>query len=565
MVLMENLREEILRWALVNAREHGSADASAVIKRILAEHPSLRSRVREILEAVREVVAQVNSMTVEERERRLSEVGLPEKRGEERRQGLPDLPGARQGYVVTRFAPNPNGPLHLGNARAAILSHEYARRYGGRFILRFEDTNPEKVQLEMYDYIKRDLRWLGLKWDEEHVQSERLPIYYEYAERLIAEGRAYVCACRPEDFKRLREDGEPCPCRGRGPDENLRMWERMIAGDLGEGEAVLRIKTDLGHPNPAVRDWPACRIVETPHPRAGERWRVWPLYNFAAAIDDHEMGVTHIFRGKEHEVNEQCQKTLYEHLGWTYPVAVQYGRLNMPGVMLSKTQIVRAVKEGEISGYDDVRLATLAALRRRGFLPEAIKRVILDVGLTLVDSQLSWETICAANRKLVDAIADRYFFVSRPVRLTVSSAPPLAEVRLRLHPSREEAGERIVPLRREGGNLVFFIEESDVAGIREGEVFRLKDLMNVRLVRRETSGLIGDFAGMEVAEVPKIHWVPAGAVEMDVLMPDGSTLSGLAEPAVLSVAPGSVIQFERFGFVRVERLSPRPLAVFTHR
>jgi len=562
---MEDLRGEIFRIALRNAVEHGGrADVSAVVKKVLAEFPNLKPRIREVLEAAREVVEEVNSLPAGEQRGMLEEMGPTEER-RERRKGLPELPGAKAGAVVTRFAPNPNGPLHLGNARAAILSHEYARMYGGKFILRFEDTNPEKVQLEMYDFIREDLRWLGLSWDEEHIQSERLPIYYYYAEKLMVEGKAYVCTCRPEDFKKLRDAGRACPCRSRSPGENLDLWRRMLSGDMREGEAVVRIKTDLGHPNPAVRDWPACRIVETPHPRAGERWRVWPLYNFAAAVDDHEMGITHIFRGKEHEVNEQCQRTLYEHMGWEYPTAVQYGRLSMPGVMLSKTQIVRAVREGALSGYDDVRLATLAALRRRGFLPEAVRRVILDVGLTLVDSQLSWETLCAVNRKLVDWISDRYFFVHSPVRLAVRGAPKMGEVRLRLHPTRKDAGERIVPLRMEDGEMVFFVCGEDAESIREGEVFRLKDLMNVRLVEKDRSGLRGEFAGFELADVPKFHWVPAGSPEMDVLMPDGSTLSGLVEPSALSLAPGALVQFERFGFVRFERISPRPLAVFAHR
>lgn len=565
MVWMENLREKIFKLALLNAVEHGGrADASAVLKRALAELPELRSRVGEVLEVVREVVAEVNLLSLDEQRSRLGEMRPPDERREKRKE-LPELPGAEEGKVVTRFAPNPNGPLHLGNARAAILSHEYARKYDGKFILRFEDTNPEKVQLEMYDFIRNDLRWLGLKWDEEYIQSDRLSIYYDYAEKLIKEEKAYVCTCRPEDFKKLRDAGRACPCRGRSQGENLNLWGKMISGDLKEGDAVLRIKTDLSHPNPAVRDWPACRIVDAPHPRVGERWRVWPLYNFAAAIDDHEMGITHIFRGKEHEVNEQCQRTLYEHLGWRYPIAVQYGRLNMPGTMLSKTQIVLSVREGKLSGYDDVRLATLAALRRRGFLPEAIRRVILDVGLTLVDSQLSWETLCAANRKLVDEISDRYFFVHNPVKLIVRGAPKLGEVRLRLHPSREEAGERIVPLSVEHDEMIFFVCRDDAEKMREGEIFRLKDLMNVRLVERSSSGLIGDFAGMEVADVQKIHWVPAGSPELDVLMPDGSILTGFVEPSVLSLSPGVVVQFERFGFVKLERVTPRPLAVFAHR
>ncbi|MEM3402834.1 MAG: glutamate--tRNA ligase, partial [Candidatus Hadarchaeales archaeon] len=321
---MEDIRVEILRWALANAVAHGGmADVGAVMGKIIAEFPSWKAKISELKAMIDEIVNEVNSLPPEEQERRMEEVGKVELIKKEKMRGLPELPGVEKGkMVVTRFAPNPNGPIHLGNTRAAILSHEYARKYGGKFILRFEDTNPENVLPEMYELIKRDLRWLGLSWDEEHVQSDRIQIYYDHAELLLKEGKAYVCTCPAEDFKFHRDRGEPCPCRDLSPSTNLERWRRMIAGDYNEGEAVVRIKTDLSHPNPAVREWPALRVVKTPHPRVGKKFLVWPLYNFSVSIDDHLMGITHILRGKEHEVNEERQRTLYAHFGWEYPIAI---------------------------------------------------------------------------------------------------------------------------------------------------------------------------------------------------------------------------------------------------
>jgi glutamyl-tRNA synthetase len=563
---MEDVRREILRWALSNAIEHqGKADAKVVLKKLLAELPGWKSRVRELTGLVQEIVLEVNQMDLESQRSRLEKLGRVERPKPEQRRGLPELPHADEfKLVVTRFAPNPNGPLHLGNARAAILSYEYARRYGGKFILRFEDTNPENVLPEMYEFIKRDLRWLGLSWDEEHAQSERLNIYYEFTERLLKSGDAYVCTCETERFRELRNKMKACPCRSLPPRENREKWNQMLAGDFLRGEAVVRVKTDLSHPNPAVRDWPACRVVDHPHPRVGRKYRAWPLYNFSVSIDDHEMGVTHIFRGKEHEVNEQRQRTLYQKFGWGYPVAVQYGRLSIPGAVLSKTETVRAVREGRLSGYDDVRLATLAALRRRGISPEAIRRVILGIGLTPVDASLSWESISAHNRKLIDAKASRYFFVPDPVKLKVRGAPQVKEARLRSHPSDPEAGERILPLDSRDDTMVFQVPRADIEKLEKGDIFRLKDLMNVKLISKGKE-LNAEFLGFGVIQVPKIQWTSRGALPMEIVMPDASTVKGVVEPAIAGAGAGAIVQLERFGFARVEKLGPKVVAVFGHK
>lgn len=565
-MILEEARKLAFRWALTNAIEHGGrANVKAVIGKLVAEMPELRSRIRELYIIVEKIVAEVNELPREEQIFSLHKVGSVEKLRPEEKRGLPELPEIeRYQTVITRFAPNPNGPLHIGHVRAALLSYEYARRYKGKFILRFEDTNPENAMLEMYELIKRDLRWLDISWDEEYMQSDRLEIYYGYAEQLLRDGNAYVCTCEVESFRELRDKGKPCPCRELSSEEHLQRWQRMIAGGFTEGRAVVRIKTDLNHPNPAVREWPALRLVERPHPRVGERYSVWPLYNFSVAIDDHEMGVTHVIRGKEHEVNEQRQRTLFECLGWRYPTAVQYGRLTLASVALSKTQTMREIRSGELTGYDDVRLGTIAALRRRGFVPEAIRQLILDIGPTLVDASLSWETLYAYNRKFVDERANRYFFVSNPVKLRVRKVPELKQVRLRLHPGHPEHGERILSLARDGDALVFYISGEDVGALQEGHTFRLKDLMNVTL---SSKGMVleAEFQSLELADVPKIQWVSAGAVEVEVIKPDNTREFGLAEPAVAGLQPDTIVQFERYGFVRIDVVRPKVIAVYGHR
>jgi len=553
---MNELRLSILRHALKNAILHrGKASSQAVLGKVLAEYPELRQRIEEIRGEVEKVVEEVNLLTLEQQKAKLQEIGEPPERKREERK-LPELPQAGE-KVVTRFAPNPNGPLHLGHVRAALLSYEYARRYRGKFILRFEDTNPRNALPEMYEQIRQDLRWLGISWDEEYYQSDRLELYYSYAEKLITEGKAYVCTCPAEDFGKLRDAGQACPCRNLPPEEQRKRWEGMLGGVYQEEEAVLRIKTDLSHPNPAVRDWPAMRIVNYPHPRTDTRYRVWPLYNFSVSIDDHEMGVTHILRGKEHEVNEERQRFLYQHLGWNYPVSIQYGRLMLEGVELSKTKIMEGIRAGIYTGVDDVKLATIASLRRRGYQPEAIRETLLEVGLTLVDAHLSWETLASHNRKILDPRVNRYFFVPNPVELRIRGVPEIREARVRLHPNFRERGERKIPIDWRDGIVRVKVPNKDIEGLKAGEVFRLMGLMNVRMVGEGE----GEFAGFEVAPVPKIQWVSEPSLEATVLRPEG-TETGRVEPAILE-EKNPIVQFERYGFVKIEKLHPL-VAIFAH-
>ncbi len=442
---MEEIMELILKYALINAYTHkgGKANPKAVIGKVLGENPELREKAREIVPLVNEVVEEVNSLSLEEQEAKLREIypeffeEKEEKKGGEKK-GLPPLPKAEKGKVVTRFAPNPpDGAFHLGNARAAILSHEYARMYDGKFILRFDDTDPKVKRPEpiFYEWIKEDLEWLGFKIDEIHIASDRLEIYYDYAEKLIKMGKAYVCTCPPEKFRELRDKGIACPHRDEPVEAQLERWRKMLNGEYKEGEAVVRIKTDLNHPNPAVRDWPALRIIDNPnHPRTGNKYRVWPLYNFASAIDDHELGVTHIFRGQEHAENETRQRYVYEYFGWEYPVTVHHGRLSIEGVILSKSKTRKGIEEGKYLGWDDPRLGTIRALRRRGIRPEAIRELIIEVGLKRSDTTISWDNLAAINRRIVEPIANRYFFVADPIPMYIEGAQEFTAEIPPLHP-----------------------------------------------------------------------------------------------------------------------------------
>ncbi|RLE86818.1 MAG: glutamate--tRNA ligase [Thermoprotei archaeon] len=563
---MEEVRRLALIYALQNAvRYGGRAMVKPVVSKLLGSRPELRSMAREVVKLVEEVVAEVNSMGLEKQRElleRLRPGALEEERRDEGRRGLPPLPRAEKGRVVTRFAPNPDFVLHLGSARPAIISYEYARMYGGRFILRFEDTDPKTKppMPEAYEMIREDLRWLGLKWDEEHIQSLRMEVYYEHARRLIELGGAYVCTCSPERVRELRAAGVRCACAERSVEDQLELWDKMLGGEFGEGEAVLRVKTDIRHPNPSVRDWIAFRIIDTdryPHPLTGSKYVVWPTYNFACGVDDHLMGVTHIFRGKEHEINTLKQKYLYEHFGWEYPVAVHFGRLSVEGVVLSKSRMREGIEKGFYRGFDDPRLATLRALRRRGILPEAIWDLILNVGIKPSSARISLENLYALNRRYVEPRANRYMFVPDPAPLEVRGARGELVAEIPRHPSHPERGVRRLKLKLTDGVARVYVPGGDLRGMRPGAELRLLGLANLRLVAEGVAEVVSADPGYAKARgLPIIQWCPAGsAVPATVLLARGSELEevkGLAEPGVRELKEGDHAQFYRFGFVVLE-------------
>jgi glutamyl-tRNA synthetase len=576
------LKETIRKIALLNATRHdGKAQTGPVIGKLLGEKPELRTRAKEIASLVSEVVQEVNGLSLNEQKRIVEErwpEDLVKERVEEEKR-LPPLPNADEyAQVVTRFSPNPDCVLHLGSARAIVLCHEYAHKYKGKFILRFEDTDPKlkRPVLQFYDSIREDLAWLGCKPDEEYIQSDRITIYYEYAEKLLKDGNAYVCTCQPEQFREKVLASKPCECRDLPPQEHLTRWHRMLKGSHKEGEAVVRVKTDLNHPNPAVRDWPALRVIDSekyPHPRVGSKYHVWPLYNFACGIDDHLMGVTHIIRGKEHLTNMVRQEFMYRYLGWRYPEAIHYGRLKITGASLSKSKIVQGIREGLYKDWDDPRLATFAALRRRGITPEAIKKLIVDVGPKTSDVVLSWENLYAYNRKILDPEAARYFFVHNPIQLTVKNVPKTFTAKLRLHPDHPERGSREYTITPKGDNnsVALWISRNDTDALKVGKVIRLMGLFNIKIERTnaysaETSFISEPYEEARKAGAPLIHWIPIGAdMPCKVVMPDATIAEGIAESACKWLKANALIQFERFGFVRIDEINTKLTAYYSHR
>jgi glutamyl-tRNA synthetase len=573
-------RELIKKIVLLNAlRYEGKAAQKPVLGKLLGEYPQFRRQIEEVTPIINDIVQEINSLPLKKQKEILEEKwpkALTEEKIEETKQ-LPPLPNIETyERVVTRFSPNPDFVLHLGSARAIILSHEYAKIYNGIFILRFEDTDSKtkKPKLEFYEAIREDLEWLRCKWDSEFIQSDRLSIYYKYAEELIKAGNAYVCTCIRKMFQEKSRASQSCPCRMLSIEENLVRWNKMLDRTYGEGEAVVRVKTDLDHPNPAVRDWPALRIIDGkkyPHPRMGSKYRVWPLYNFSTAVDDHLMGVTHIIRGKEHLTNQARQEYMFRHFGWKYPETIHYGRLKITGASLSKSEIVKGMNSGKYKHWDDPRLATLAALRRRGITPEAIHSLMVDVGPKTADVVLSWKNLYAYNRKQIDSHAKRYFFVHDPVRILVKNVPHAFTAQIQLHPDYPEKGFRCFEVKPVTGEVAFLISKDDLDTVKKRQMIRFMDLFNFRVEKVEKASIQATFLGesyekAKKVRAPLIHWIPADSgVPCKVVMPDASVAEGIAEEACRMLEQDEIIQFQRFGFVRIDNVNEKLTAYFAHR
>lgn len=566
----------VKKFAAHNASQHdGKAQPGSVIGKILAEYPELKLRVKEVIPLINKTIGEVNSWTQEQQQAYVEENNpelLEKKKIVEAEKVLPPLENVdRWPMVKTRFAPNPDGALHLGSAEPIIFCDEYAKMYDGQFILRYEDTSAEvKPPIpEMYGKILEDLEWLGVKVDETYIQSDRIEIYYKYAEKVISEGNAYVCVCEVAEFRELYMSKQACPCRELPPDEQLRRWNMMLDGSYEKGDAVVRIKTDLQDPNPAVRDWPALRISTAVHPRQGTKYRVWPLYNFSCGLDDHLMGVSHIIRGKEHDVNTTRQRWLQKHLGWQYPEVINVGRLGLEVDILSKSKMRVGIEDGTYNGWDDPRLGSLVALRKRGIQPETIRATMLHVGPKPVNVSISWDRFASENRRIIEPTSNRYSFIRDPVKLVIKGVEEAINVGLPVHPDYPERGTRDYDLDPIDGVVKLWISKSDSEKVSEESLVRLMGVANIR-VKGKGEGVAAEFHSMDYQiareeKAPFINWLPlTGVVEAEVVMPDASVAQGLAEASVHQMKPDDMFQFERYGYCRVESSKPFQ-AYYTHK
>ncbi len=503
------------------------------------------------------------------------------------------------GQVVTRFPPEPNGYLHVGHAKAICVNFGIAADFDGRCNLRFDDTNPVRETREFVDAQMEDIRWLGFDWGERELYaSDYFEQLYEWARELIRKGLAYVDDQSADEIRRTRgsltEPGLDSPFRDRTVEENLDLIARMRAGEFADGERVLRARIDMASPNLVLRDPVMYRILHTPHHRTGDRWRIYPMYDWAHGQSDSIEAVTHSLCTLEFEANRPLYDWYIERLGIFPSRQIEYARGNLTYTMTHKRHLIRLIESGRLSGWDDPRMPTLRGLRRRGVPPEAIRRFWSEVGVAKRDNNIDVSLLEFCIRDHLNKVAPRVMGVLRPLKVVITNYPEGAGEELEAvnNPEDESAGTRRIPFGRE-----LWIEADDFMEDPPRRFFRLAPGREVRLryayfitceeVVKDADGHVVELRctydpatrGGDAPDGRKVkatlHWVSAAhAIEaevrlydrlfrvenplevaegedwMDNLNPDSLEVLPRCwlEPGLAGAAPGTTVQFERLGY-----------------
>jgi len=551
---MPDLDSIISKFVLKNAYDYGKADAGAVAGKVIAEYPDCKKDMKATMAKVKAEIARVSRLNKADIEKEMSKYQYAEKKEEKK---TIEIVGAEEGKVVVRYPPEPNGWPHIGHAKAFSLSWNIAKNYKGRIILRWDDTNPEAEKEEFLTAIREGIGWLGLDWDEEKYSSDHMPKMYELCRKLLEQGDAYACHCLKEEISKGRETMKRCACADKPPASHLEEWEKMLDGTTTEGSVIIRLRADMKSLNTVMRDPTLFRILTAPHYRQGTKYRVWPTYDFQGAVMDSLLGITHPLRSKEYELRDELYAYLLEKLNMTIPKMISISRLAIKHAPVSKRLLRPLVESGKLWGWDDPRLPTLAGLKRRGIMPEAIRTFVLSFGISKVESEPDWEALLADNRKVLDPASPHYFFVPDPVELKVDGLEDQG-IQLKLHP-KKEMGTRTLKV-----SDTVFIPGADASQLKQGEVFRLKDLCNVEITKTGNPKLEAKLVEGDPAQ-KKLQWL-SDQIPCEVLVP-GDLLDdngefnpkslekreGYCEAACSSLKTGDIIQFERFGFCRLDK------------
>ncbi|TBR23535.1 MAG: glutamate--tRNA ligase [Candidatus Nitrosotenuis sp.] len=565
----DTLKEKIRKLALQNAVEHeGKTQDKIILSKALGTIPELRSQVKEIAPIISSIVSSINQIPFEQQKSEIEKEFpdlLAEKPKKEERDGLPPLEGAQQGNVITRFPPEPNGYPHIGHAKAAIIDEEYAKMYGGKLILRFDDTNPEAERLEYYAAIKVGLDWLGVKYDRVKNTSDDIELLYKKCLELINGGFAYLCTCKQETVSANRREMKACKCSLGDSEQNLERWEKMFS-KYKQGEAIVRFRGDMKSENTVMRDPVMCRIIEAKHPILSDKYRVWPSYDFSVAIEDSIDGVTHAFRTKEYELRNELYYAILDALKMRKPKVIEFSRLGFEGMPVSKRVLRPLIEECKVSGYDDPRLPTLEALKRRGITPEAIRKFVLSLGFTKADTLAPFDTLESLNRKIIDSDSIRLHMVKNPAKIRISGIPNA--ITLPNHPTKD-IGTREIILDEN-----MYVESEDIKNLKVGDEMRLMGLGNVQITKTEP--LEGNYTGDELkAQIPKVQWVvQKDAQKIKILIPSQLFIGDVfneksleeidvfVESYYSQLKEGKEIQFVRFGYCRKDSVLQ---AIYTHK
>ncbi len=547
------------KLAIKNAIDYGSAKDGAVIAKVLSKFPELKSQMKDLTATVKKVTSEVNAMPRKELESEYSkyaeefEQAAAEKAERSAKHNF-SIEGAEEGKFVTRFPPEPGGYMHIGNAKALFLEDELRRVYKGKLVLYFDDTNPDNEKQEFVDAFKDDFKWLGIKFDDEYYASDNIHVLYKYAADAIKRGGAYVCTCSTEEIQEKRLAGEKCKHRMQSMAETEAMWNKMLDGEFKDGEAILRFVGDMKSENTTMRDPTLFRIKHARHYRQGEKYFVWPTYDFCTPIMDSTRGITDVLRDKRYEMRDALYFAVLDMLGLRKPRITSFSVLEIANNVTSKRKLRELIAQKLVSGWDDPRLVTMMALRRRGITPQAIREFVLSFGMGRSESTADIDVLLSMNRKIIDEKAKRLFFIEEPIKLDVSGTAS-REVSLRLYPGSE------TDYRNYTVNGELFINAMDGKVLRKGDTVRLKDAFNVTVTGTGTE-ITAEYSDKDnPGKLSRIQWMTRDdAVKCELVLVgnllDGETfskeslrrVSGIAEGYSASLQKGDIVQFDRLGY-----------------
>lgn len=561
--MKDSFKETATILALENATTYnGKANAKALIGKLMPQFPQMKDDMKSYMKTLEEVTREINELSPEEQKEKLLKLNPAfdkeqeeKKKSRERKAELPDLPmNSEKEDIVVRFSPAPSGNLHLGHLFPLLYNYLYKKKYNGKMILRLEDTNPEKIAKENYDRIIEDCTWLTQDGIDEIVcQSDRLELYYKELEKLLQNGHAYVCSCAPDDFKNYNDNSQACPHRTQTPEEALKLYKNMKEGIIKEGEAAIRFKADLENKNPALRDFPIARVKEAEHVRLGNSVKLWPMYNLCVSIDDALMNVTHVIRGKDHEINGFRQDMIKDALNLRKSYYIVVGRINFTDIELSKSKLTIKVENKEVSGWDDPRMPTVIAFRKRGFRAKAFEQLILNKGISKRDSTISkaefMKSLEFYNKQILDKEADRAYCITEPKKLHISNIKDIKrkDISIAYHPEDEGRGKRTVPIEED-----YLVEGRDFDALETNNIFRLLHFGNFKVIEKKEDTLNCEFLGEELDKNLKlsrsIHYLSTEDKEdCEIVLPDASKVSAFSSKTG-KLRKGQCLQFERYGF-----------------
>lgn len=538
--------KEIKAYAIKNALDYGKAEPSKILPKMF-RHGLEKKEISKVMPIITKICEEINLLSKSELEKEIKEIDKVIVKKEQRKKTLIDnFPKAR-GDVITRMAPEPSKHAHLGHAMSFIINYLFAKQNNGKCFLRFDDCNPEKIKFEYVESIKEDIEnYLGIKYDETKFVSDEMPYLYKKAKELIEKDYAYMCFCDREKISKLRREGKGCSCRKNEKLKNLEEWQKFLKGDYIDGECILRFKGNMKNKNSVMRDPVLFRALKGIHYRHKE-YKVWPVYDFYSPLMDAFMKISHVFRTKEFDLRLELQKELIKIFNLKEYTAIHYGRFNVLDACTKGREIREMIEKKEISGWDDPRLMTLKALRRRGIKKEVIYELVNEVGLSKYDVNLDFDKLASISRKLFDKEVRRYYFVQNPVEIDINNLES-KDVEIPIQPGSKET-------RRVKAGKIIIISTDDFDKNKNKEV-RLLHLCNIKLGSNIKEKNICKYTSKEIKKIPKIQWVSSPySITAKIMMPNGSWVNGKAEENISDLEKGDFIQFERVGFVRFDKIN----------